>query len=144
MLSGLSMNETEFRDWSNEHSVPNKIVAALIKSAGLATEDSRVGRAMLDYGGIAEITDDVIIESCPFDAGFVVFGDCPNGDPIAIDVQNNVGTIPYLSHEEPDGCDFPSFRVAESLENFLQQYANEQMPIDYHEALGWDFSQTAG
>ena len=138
------MNETEFRNWATKHSVSNKIVKSLMESAALAIEDTLVGRAMLDYAGIAEITDEVIIDSCPFDAGFVVFGDCPNGDPIAIDVQNNVGTIHYLSHEETDGCEFPSFQVAESMGNFLKQYANEKMPIDYHEALAWDFSQTAG
>jgi hypothetical protein len=114
-------------------------VESLRLSASHAEKETPIGRIVLDYAGIAEYTDDDIIDACPFDDGFVVFGDCPNGDPVAIDVKRNVGTIHYLSHEETDGYSFPSFKVANSMEQFLIDLGNDKMPADYHEALSWKF-----
>jgi hypothetical protein len=133
------MNESEFREWAASHELRQLEVESLIMSASYAEKDSLTGRVALDCASIAEYTDDEIINACPFDEGFVVFGDCPNGDMVAIDVKRNVGTIHYLSHEESDGCSFPSIKVANSMEQFLDRLGNDKMPTDYHEALSWNF-----
>ena len=133
------MNESEFLVWATSRSLQQAEVESLKLSASHAEEDTLTGRVVLDYASIAEYTDDEIIDACPFDSGFVVFGDCPNGDPVAIDVKQNVGTVHYLSHEESDGCSFPSIRVANSMEQFLTDLGNDKVPTDYHEALSWKF-----
>ena len=133
------MNESEFLVWATSRSLQQAEVESLKLSASHAEEDTLTGRVVLDYASIAEYTDDEIIDACPFDSGFVVFGDCPNGDQVAIDVKQNVGTVHYLSHEESDGCSFPSIRVANSMEQFLTDLGNDKVPTDYHEALSWKF-----
>ncbi len=133
------MNESEFLNWVASHNLQQVEVESLRLSASHSEKDTPIGLVVLDYASIAEHTDDEIIDACPFDDGFVVFGYCPNGDPVAIDVKRNVGTIHYLSHEESDGCSFPSFKVANSMEQFLAALEIDKMPIDYHEAKGWKF-----
>lgn len=116
-----------------------RVIDSLTLSASHEENDTLTGRVVLGFAGITEYTDDEIIDACPFDEGFVVFGDCPNGDPVAIDVKRNAGAIYYLSHEESDGCSFPSIKVANSMEQFLADLESDKMPTDYHEALSWDF-----
>ena len=91
-----------------------------------------------DFDGIVEYTDYAIFELTPHDVGFIVFGWCPNGDPIAIDVKGEVGRILYLSHEEIDEHGFPSRLVSPSMEHFIEMVNSDKMPLDYHEAIGWE------
>lgn len=133
------MHESEFLVWANNHDLRPQEVESLQQATGHADDDTLVGRVVLGYDAIAEYTDEKMVDACPFDFGFVVFGECPNGDPVAIDVRNNVGTIHYLSHELSDGSSIPSIRVANTMQQFLMNLEIDKMPTDYHEALGWEF-----
>jgi hypothetical protein len=135
------MNEHDFVKWASSRHLQESIVASLKKAAAHAGDDTPVGRVVLDYAEIAEFTDDEVVDCCPFDAGFVVFGDCPNGDSVAVDVRNDSGSIHYLSHEESDGHSFLSIKVANTMQEFLTALAADEMPTDFHEAQGWDFSR---
>jgi len=134
------MNESKFEQWAASRNVRESDVEFLKLSASFSEEDSLVGSTVLDYAGIVEYTDEEIVEACPFDGGFVVFGSCPNGDPVALDVQNEIGSVHYISHEESDGCSFPSLKVANSVKQFLEQLRLDKMPTDFHEAKRWNFS----
>lgn len=131
------MNDSDFMAWADQKGLEPIVLEALQMAAARADEDSLVGRYMLDLAGIMEYTDDVIVDACPFDEGFVVFGDCPNGDLVAIDVSKEKGSIVYLSHEGEEERHFPSIKVATSVLDYLEQLADDKMPTDYHEALAW-------
>jgi hypothetical protein len=59
-----------------------------------------------------------------------LFGDCPIGDPVAIELKRTVGTIHYLSQEESDGFSFSSFKVANSMEEFLAELGTDSLLTD--------------
>jgi hypothetical protein len=74
----------------------------------------------------------------PGQTRFVVVGQCPNGDGIAIDSQSATGAVFYVAHGilglgRP--LDEVIVRVANSPTDFVQRFLNEDdFPYDYWEA----------
>ena len=64
--------------------------------------------------------------------GFVLIGGCPNGDPIAIDVADEPGTVWYICHETMHGRPVRevSVRVADGVAGLFES----ECPFDYFEA----------
>lgn len=74
----------------------------------------------------------------PRQTRFVPVGQCPNGDAVAIDSQNELGAVFYVAHELM-GDDRPLeevvIRVAKSPADFVQKFLNDDsFPYDYWEA----------
>lgn len=132
------MNKTEFTRWLNQRNVPAEVRADLSLAHTHLNKDTMAGRMLDDFDGIVEYTDNAVVELTPHDVGLVVFGCCPNGDPIAIDIKDNIGRILYLSHEEIDENGFPSHEVSPSMEHFIEMVNADKMPLDYHEAIRWE------
>lgn len=118
--------------------VPAKVREDLFLAQSHVGKDTMAGGLLDDFDGVVEYTDYAIFELTPHDVGFVVFGWCPNGDPIAIDVKDELGRILYLSHEEIDENGFPSQTVSSSMEQFIDMVNADRMPLDYHEAIRWE------
>lgn len=133
----LVMNETEFTKWLDQRNVPTEVRADLFLAQTHVSNDSMAGEMLDDFDGIVEYTDYAIFELTPYDVGFIVFGSCPNGDPIAIDVKAEIGRILYLSHEDIDENGFPSQVVSPSMGHFIEMVNADKMPLDYYEAIGW-------
>lgn len=68
---------------------------------------------------------------------FILVGQCPNGDGIAIDTQKQPGAVFYVAHELV-GSDRPLeetvIRVAGSPSDFVQKFLRDDFPYDYWEA----------
>ena len=73
----------------------------------------------------------------PGQTRFVVVGQCPNGDGVAIDTQKEPGAVFYVAHELL-GSDRPLeevvTRVAASPSDYVHKLADEDFPYDYWEA----------
>ena len=73
----------------------------------------------------------------PHQTQFVFLGQCPNGDGIAINVDETKGTIHYISHDiawENNSLSGASVCVAESIKDFAEKSQRDDFPIDYWEA----------
>jgi hypothetical protein len=68
---------------------------------------------------------------------FVVLGQCPNGDGVAIDTEKEPGAVFYVAHELL-GSDRPldetAIRVAGSPSDYVQKLLEDDFPFDYWEA----------
>ena len=69
--------------------------------------------------------------------GFVVVGCCLNGDQIAIDVRDTIGSVWYVSHESMHRT--PLREIAICIANSLQEmydtmYEVEDFPFDFYSA----------
>lgn len=75
----------------------------------------------------------------PAQTRFVVVGQCPNGDGVAIDTEKEPGAIFYVAHELL-GSDRPvdemAIRVAGSPSDYVQRLLEDDFPSDYWEARG--------
>ena len=72
------------------------------------------------------------------EAGFIFTGYCPNGDPVAIDVRDQPGSVWYLSHEEsvdPSDLRANAVKAADDIETLSQGIWDGMGPYDYYHAL---------
>ncbi len=86
--------------------------------------------------GIIEMTDKDPMGISPRANGFVLIGACPNGDPIAIDVADEPGSVWYIGHEtmSSEPLREVSIRVAGDLTEMLSGMAEGTFPYDSYEA----------
>jgi hypothetical protein len=74
----------------------------------------------------------------PGQTRFVLVGQCPNGDAVAIDTQEHPGAVYYVAHEFLGGdraIDDVVIRVAESPSDFVERFIdNSDFPYDFFEA----------
>jgi hypothetical protein len=65
--------------------------------------------------------------------GLLIVGGCPNGDPVAVDVREQLGAAGYIGHETmwQAGSVREVFKV---LAPGLGALAADAMPLDYYEA----------
>jgi hypothetical protein len=133
-------HEAEFRSWASKSDIPKAIVESIIRYAPskegfkspvevMAPQifplDDILRDQSRDYNDIDALAD-----------GLLIIGRCPNGDPIAIDIRQEPGSIWYISHEEMFGVPLRtvSIKVTNDIEEFVNQCENEQFPIDYFDA----------
>ena len=72
------------------------------------------------------------------ESGLILIGFCPNGDFIAVDAEEEVGAVVYVSHEEFDYEDLALTRsitlvVAPSVSDYLLALQEGTAPLDYWE-----------
>ena len=69
--------------------------------------------------------------------GLLIVGGCPNGDPVAVDVREQLGAAGYIGHETmwQAGSVREVFRVlAPGLGALAAGLDADEMPLDYYEA----------
>ena len=69
---------------------------------------------------------------------FVVVGNCPNGDGIAIDTENEMGAIFYLALALSNGeqpWDEVAIKVADSPSDWISKIIVDDFPYDYYDAF---------
>jgi hypothetical protein len=145
------MTRRKFAAWASSRGVPDGTTEQLLRYAASAKEMREAFEAVLPappvytLDDMVEMTDKDPYGISPRANGFVVVGGCPNGDPIAIDVADEPGSVWYICHETMS--DQPvrqaSIRVAKDLTEMLEGFAGGEFPYDYFEAKRRD-RQSAG
>lgn len=136
------MTDREFTAWAAERGVPNDTTQEILRCAASPEEMRRAFDAMEPAPPVYSLADVVgMTDEDPYGisaraSGFVLVGGCLNGDPIAVDVANEPGTVWYICHEVMHSKPLRevSVRVAENLTEMLEGMAEGNFPFDYFEA----------
>jgi hypothetical protein len=136
------MTGGEFTTWASEHGVPGDTTEAILRYAASPQEMQEACDAMesappvYTLADIAEMTDADPYGISARDNGFILVGGCPNGDPIAIDVAAEPGTVWYICHEMMHDTPLRevSVRVAEDLTELFEGMEVGTFPYDYFDA----------
>jgi hypothetical protein len=132
------MTDREFTDWAAERGVPAATTEALIRYAATPDEMRAACDAMdpappvYTLADIVEMTDADPYGIAAREHGFVLIGGCPNGDPIAIDVADQPGTVWYICHETMH--DSPVREVSVRVAADVAGLFASDCPFDYFEA----------
>jgi hypothetical protein len=144
------MTDREFAAWASQRGVPDQTTKAILRYAATPEDMREACHAMepappvYALGDIVEMTDADPFGISARGHGFILVGGCPNGDPIAIDVADQLGTVWYICHETMHGRPLRevSVRVAGDLTELFEGMATGDFPFDYFEAR--DRADSAG
>ncbi len=103
-----------------------------------------IQRFVPSFSDIRELNNEQPLGTTAVENGFIVIGDCPDGDPIAIDMRTNPGSVHYITHEEIDEGSVISKMVAPDIRTFVRIMDEENVPYDYHEAIAWGGNANGG
>ena len=131
------MTESEFANWALDLGIDGTSLRSLIEVASHHDKDTFVGRSVEDFAGIKELSEEEPLGVLATNGGFLVFGSCPNGDQIAVDLKTDPGSVHYLFFEEEDELKIISNKIVPNLPMFVTMMNAEKLPFDYHEAIGW-------
>lgn len=112
------MNDDEFATWAATVGIPSRAVTMIEHVAKIPLEAKTVRTDFLfSPEDIQDLFERNGYNVNPQQAGFIVIGSCPNGDPIAIDVAEDFGSIWYLDHEHMHGNSLRAcaIQIAEDL-----------------------------
>jgi hypothetical protein len=132
----------EFRAWASRRGLPDGTVEQLIRLAA-SPEEMRAAFDAVEpappiytLADIVGMTDEDLYGISPSAHGFVIIGGCPNGDPIAIDVANEPGSVWYIDHETMSERPVReiAIRVAGDATEMIEGLAEGKSPIDYYDA----------
>src|SRR5262249_29099345 len=136
------MTRRAFATWASRRGVPDSTTEQLLRYAASPEEMKEACDAMepappvYTLDDIVEMTDKDPYGINPRGNGFIVVGGCPNGDPIAVDVADEPGSVWYICHETMSAGPVrrASIRVAKDLTEMLDGMAGGEFPYDYFEA----------
>lgn len=136
------MTDSEFVAWASCHRVPEMTIDELLCCAASPEEMQETIDEMeppppiYPLGDIVEMTDKDPYGFSASANGFIIVGGCPNGDPIAVDVSVEPGSVWYICHETmfAESVREVSVRVAKDFTELLSGLAAGGFPIDFFEA----------
>lgn len=140
------MTDQEFDSWAAEHGASSEIIELLTLCAATPEEMEDAYEAIeppppiYALEDIKEMSESSDYGFCPLEHRFLVIGGCPNGDPIAVDIGDDMGSAWYIDHESMYNSPPRSIavRVADDVEQLLNGIAYEDgFPIDYFAAKKW-------
>lgn len=72
----------------------------------------------------------------PDQTRFVLVGQCPNGDGVAIDTESTTGCIYYVSHDllSESPLEDITIKVADSPSDYVNKKSDDDFPWDFWEA----------
>jgi hypothetical protein len=137
------MTPQKFTRWASTRGLPRQIIQQLIQLAASPEEMKEAFDAVepappiYTLADIVEMTDEDPYGISPSANGLMIVGGCPNGDPIAVDVADEPGSVWYVSHE--DMSEGPvreaAIRVAKDPAALMEGIANDRkFPLDYYAA----------
>jgi hypothetical protein len=133
-----------FDEWAMARGVSSEVIdqlkcyAATPQEMKEAEEATEPPPPIFSLQNIQEMTDTDLFGVAPMSQGFIIVGGCPNGDPIAVDLRDDSGSVWYVSHESDANGDLRaiSVRVADSLDAMLDRMVSgEDFPMDYFDAV---------
>jgi hypothetical protein len=136
------MTDQEFTFWATERGLSERNTKEILLYAATPEEMQEACDKMDPAPPIYTLADIVeMTDTNPFgfsarDSGFVVVGACPNGDPIAIDVAYEPGSVWYICHETMHGKPVRevAVRVAADLSGMFEGMEEGNLPFDYFDA----------
>ena len=98
----MPMSRDEFVAWANECGVSKKTVDVILRyHASEENYPDEYERTMMmigpvkDFDTIYNQTLFNLTKVSPLEAGFLIVGSCGNGDPVAVDIRNDVDSVWY-------------------------------------------------
>jgi hypothetical protein len=136
------MTSRRFVTWASSRGVPDSTTEELLRYAASPEEMREACDAMepappvYTLDDIVEMTDKDPYGINPRANGFIIVGGCPNGDPIAIAVAKEPGSVWFICHETMSAGPVrkASILVAKDLTEMLKGMASDEFPYDYFEA----------
>ncbi len=137
------MTDKEFGTWAAKHGVSLDtielltICAATPERMRAADEAIEPPPPIYTLQNIAEMTESDDYGFRPIEHGLMLIGGCPNGDPIAIDIADDMGSVWYLDHTSMHNSPPRSVavRVANDVASLINGMAYEDgFPIDHFDA----------
>lgn len=136
-------SDQDFISWGSKAGIPQFILESLIEFAATpeqmqkTVDEIRPPPPIYPIDEIRAMNEGDPMGISPEKAGFLIIGTCGNGDPIAVDIGEQPGSVWYLSHEQMHENDLRSVavKVATDIPSFDQAFAkDESFPLDYWEA----------
>ena len=137
--------EGEFTQWATAKGLDSKTIQLVIACAATPEEMKEAFDKMgpsppiFPLGDIQSLQEEDSLGVSPEKSGFMIVGFCPNGDPIAIDIGAEMGSVWYMDHETmaTDLLRSAAIRVTDNLSQFMNRLVHEDdFPFDYYEAKG--------
>jgi hypothetical protein len=130
-----SLPTNAFLSWLRSHPLSPKAITVI---TGCVLKKSAVIGPIDFYSekGILEVNGEEAIPVALRD-GLLIVGSCPNGDPVAVDVREQIGAVGYIDHEnmwQEANVRSAFLVVAPSLGKLAEGLDAEQLPVDYFEA----------
>jgi hypothetical protein len=132
----------KFARWASGRRLPQKIIDQLTRLAAspeemqTAIDNMEPAPPIYTLVDIVDMTDNDPYGISPSANGFVIVGGCPNGDPIAIDIASDPGSVWYISHETMSGSPLRDVAiwVAENPLALMKGMGSSEFPFDYYDA----------
>ncbi len=126
-----------FLEWMAQINLPDEVVACFAECI-VQDRDAALGLFAL-------YTEEAIrTEAGDFpnylEAGLFSIGHCLDGDPLVVDVRDQIGVVGYISHDDVWGAATLDPReyfvvVAPSLASFAERARKGDLPFDYYDAI---------
>ncbi len=132
------MTDSEFLAWAMEKGIDADAVLVILESSATPL-DSKTVRTDCLYSpdDIYDLCETNRFGVSPQNAGFIFVGCCANGDPIAVDVDADKGSIWYIGHEVMHSTSMRqiAIRVADNLRSaYTSIVTDRDFPVDYYSA----------
>ncbi|WP_435008220.1 hypothetical protein P12x_005498 [Tundrisphaera lichenicola] len=139
--AGRSTTEAspEFLAWLGEKKVPGEIIALFAGCVADRQERRPRVHEICDLYTEEEIQKEAAESPRYLKAGLLAIGSGVLGDPVAIDLRKQVGSVGYISHDDVWGDDEAKIRkffvvIAPSLAELVRRSRDGVLPKDYHQA----------
>ena len=136
-------NQNDFAKWATGNGLDDRAIEQLLDYAATPEQMKAAYEAMepappiYTLNGIRKLHDGNEMGISPAHDGFMIVGGCPNGDPIALDIADDVGSVWYLGHETMHKTPLREIavRVADDLDQLIDGICNDDdFPIDFYQA----------
>jgi hypothetical protein len=133
------MTDSDFLDWATAKGMDADAVAVILKCAAMPLKSKTVRTdCIYPPEDICDLYDTNGFGVSPQDAGFIFVGYCANGDPIAMDVAADPGSVWYVDHEVMHSKPLRevAVRVADNLRNaYASIVTDRDFAVDYYSAI---------
>ncbi len=132
------MTEDEFKTWSSANGIPDTAVSTILQVAKIPLKKKTVRTdCIFAPKDIIELYETDGYRVNPQLSGFVFIGCTPNGDPIAIDVADDCGSVWFVDHENMHANDLRrcAVRIADDVVSAYHSISTDRtFPIDFYSA----------
>lgn len=139
-------NQEDFALWATQKGLDTETIRMVVACAATPEEVKEAfdacepGPPIDTLDSIRALHDGDELGVAPEKCGFMIVGSCPNGDPIALDIGEDLGSVWYMDHEtmHSEPLRSISIRVADNLQQLMTRLVNEDdFPFDYYLAKGF-------
>jgi hypothetical protein len=137
------MTDEDFAIWAMKSGINEDVIEQVTLYAA-SPEDMKEAYDAMEPPPFIHTLDDIVamtssdaLGTLPLTQGFIIVGSCFNGDPIAVDVANDQGSVWYINHETMHGSTLraSAIRVATDLSGLINGILEDgNFPLDHFSA----------